>query len=138
MEKLLQAFSKHYAAGHEVTSFFKAHEKDFLTETTAQCLTRLRKERNMVVADIIRNLEHGDYLYKVFQGTRTASRDVLLSISIAMKLQPEETNRLLCTAGLAPLNQNVCRDFIIYWALKNETPITKINDMLYELAEKTL
>ena len=78
MEKLLQAFSKHYAAVHEVTSFFKAHEKDFLTETTAQCLTRLRKERNMVVADIIRNLEHGDYLYKVFQGTRTASRDVLL------------------------------------------------------------
>ena len=56
-------------------------------------------EKDLEKSDIIRDAQiPRTYAYQIFQGSKQAGRDKILQLAIAMKLNLEETNRLLTVA----------------------------------------
>lgn len=78
------------------------------------------------------------YAYQIFQGTKQAGRDKILQLAFAMKLNLEETNRMLTIANHAHLYAKKQRDAIIIFALANSYNLIETNELLEELHHELL
>ena len=78
------------------------------------------------------------YLHQVFSGRRRPSRDRLLCICIGLEATLEESQQLLKQVGYAPISPKLKRDSSILHGLLHHTPLTEINDNLFNANEKTL
>ena len=80
-----------------------------LSDTLASCLDALLSRHGLKKGAVIEAAQiERSYGYQLFSGRRgTPSRDVLLSLALAMHLSVEETQTLLRTAGLAMLYPRV-------------------------------
>ena len=71
-------------------------------------------EKDLEKSDIIRDAQiPRTYAYQIFQGSKQAGRDKILQLAIAMKLNLEETNRLLTVAHHNHLYAKQQRDAIL-------------------------
>lgn len=78
------------------------------------------------------------YVYQVFSGRRTPSRDRLFCLCAGLEATLEETQELLDRAGYARLYPRSKRDAILIHGLAHRTPLEEINDKLYQENETTL
>lgn len=78
------------------------------------------------------------YAYQIFQGIKQAGRDKILQLAFAMKLDIEETNRMLTIANHAQLYAKKQRDAIIIFALSNHYNLLEVNELLDELQHDLL
>lgn len=138
MDKITQELLNQILNSSEIISCVGNNEQEFLSETVRSYLTRIAKEKQMIVADIAQNSTHGDYVYKVFQGMRNASRDILLAIALGMSMTDEQVGRLLRIAGFAQLDPRNRRDSVIIYAVVRKMSVDDTNDILYELKEALL
>lgn len=122
----------------DIQTFIDAHEKDFLTLSGTEYLCGFAKCKNISTAEIARRSGHGDYVYKVFNGERRPSRDVLIGISVGMSLSIDEAQLLLRIYKFAKLDPRDKRDSIIIFGLKEQMRFEQLNDLLYEMQEQTL
>ena len=136
MAKVTEELLNQITQTDNLENFIRQHEKDFQSETVSGYLNRLLEQKKLHITDIANRSGRGDYVYKVFQGTRTATRDIMLSIAIGMQLDLCETQILLKIANLAPLYPRSRRDSIIIFGIKNKLKITDICEILYDYNEK--
>lgn len=136
MAKVTEELLNQITQTADLDKFIQQHEKDFQNETVSGYLNRLLEQKKLHITDIANRSGRGDYVYKVFQGTRTATRDILLSIAIGMQLNLCETQTLLKIANLAPLNPRSRRDSIVIFGVSNKLKITDICEILYDYNEK--
>lgn len=100
---------------------------------------RLIDEKRVTKATVARNGGMSEvYLYQVLSGRRNPSRDRLLCICFGMGITEEETQRLLKSAGYAPLYPRLRRDAIILHGIAHGTPLKELNDKLFMENEGTL
>lgn len=137
MEKSTQELLHRIRETHDIQSFLDENENELLLETVHGCLTGFLAEKDMKAADVAHNSGQGDYVYKVFQGKRKASRDILLAIAIGMGLSLAETQFLLRIAQSARLDPRNRRDSVIIYALNNTLSIEQANDILSDVDELT-
>lgn len=78
------------------------------------------------------------YAYQIFQGSKQAGRDKILQLAFAMKLNLEETNRLLTIANHPLLYAKKQRDAILIFALANGYSLMETNELLDELHHELL
>ncbi len=78
------------------------------------------------------------YAYQIFQGVKQAGRDKILQLAFAMKLDLEETNRMLTIANHSMLYAKKQRDAIIIFALSNHYNLMDTNELLNELNHELL
>lgn len=78
------------------------------------------------------------YLYQLFSGERTPSRDRALCLCFGLQTSLEETQDLLKHCNLAQLYPRKRRDAIIIYGLTHQMALAEINDWLYEQGEATL
>ncbi len=116
----------------DIDSFFKAHEHQFLKETTESFLNSILELRKMSVSQVAKNSGVGEYAYKIFRGERTPSRDVLIAIAFGMELSIEETQLLLRISKFAILDAREKRDSVIIFSITNGLNVFKTDDLLYE------
>ena len=116
----------------DLQSFFDTHEKDFLTGTTVSYLNELMSVKNTTVSSIAKNSGVGEYLYKIFNGERKPSRDILISVAFGMKLSFNETQLLLRISKFAILDARDKRDSIIIYGLTHGFTILQTDDILNE------
>lgn len=121
----------------DIKEFLSAYEQEFLTLSLPELLRELAAEKRLSVAAIVKRSGQGDYVYKVFQGERKPSRDIVLAMAVGMTLTVNEAQLLLRVAKQAALDPRDKRDSVIIYALKETLPMEKLNDLLYELGEKT-
>ena len=121
----------------DIKEFLSAYEQEFLTLSLPELLRELAAEKRLSVAAIVKRSGQGDYVYKVFQGERKPSRDIVLAMAVGMALTVNEAQLLLRVAKQAALDPRDKRDSVIIYALKETLPMEKLNDLLYELGEKT-
>ena len=89
----------------------------------------------MVAASLLER----SYGYHLFSGARAnPSRDVLLSLALAMRLTLDETQQLLRRAGQAMLYPRVRRDSVIIRAAADGCTVMECNERLEELGETPL
>ena len=78
------------------------------------------------------------YLYQIFSGERTPSRDRTICLCYGLSATLEETQRLLKCSGLAQLYVKNRRDAIIIYGLAHKMELDEINDRLFAEEEATL
>ena len=78
------------------------------------------------------------YAYQIFQGSKQAGRDKILQLAFAMKLDLEETNRLLTIANHPLLYAKKQRDAILIFSISNRYSLMETNELLYEFHQELL
>ena len=121
-----------------IFSFLKENEKEFLNESVHSVLNDLLVRYNFTVGEISEKSHVGDYVYKVFSGTRNASRNILISIGIAMSCTINEMQLLLRVAGFALLDPRVKRDAIIIYAINYKKDVIETEELLLDANVPTL
>ena len=76
--------------------------------------------------------------YQIFKGTRKASRNKVLQLAFAMRLNLRETDRLLQAAGVNELYCKDRRDAIIIFAVQKGYSLQKADEELYRFGEETI
>jgi len=116
----------------DVESFLKIHEKQFINETTSGYLNRMLELKNTSIASVAKDSGIGEYVYKVFRGDRSASRDILTAIAFSMKLSLEETQLLLRISKFAILDSRNKRDSVIIYGITHNLTVFETDDLLEE------
>lgn len=96
-------------------------------------------EKNLEKSDIIRDsCIPRTYAYQIFQGSKQAGRDKVLQLAIAMRLDLDETNRMLTIAHHNHLYARQQRDAIIIFAISNQYSLMAVNELLEEFQQELL
>lgn len=120
--------------------FLVDNQKEFRRYTLAEYLNQLLDEKHLSKADVVREsrLERV-YGYHIFAGRKkNPSRNKVISLALAMKLAPEETQYLLYYAGTEQLYVRNPRDSILWYALDHHMSVLDTNIMLQKMSEAPL
>lgn len=133
-EELLSLIQK----ASDIEYYIKENESEMLSLSLDVYLSKLLEEKNLKIADVMAKSEQGDYIYKVFKNQRKASRDILISIAIGMELDINQAQKLLRISKNARLDPREKRDSVIIYAITNNISVCELNDILYDIGERTL
>lgn len=118
----------------DVKNFLDNNAENFRKFTLADYLRQLLAAKNLTKAQVIRDsqLDEG-YAQHIFGGRKNPSREKILSLALAMKLSPKETDYLLYYAGHNKLYARNERDAVIAFALENQKTVLQANELLEDL-----
>ena len=114
-------------------------EKDLSEVSFADCLNKFLNKKKLERKDVIHATNLNEtHVYQMFSGQRNASRNKVLQIALALKLDLKQTNQLLHSAGVSSLYCKDRRDAIIIFCIENSYDLQKTDDELYRFEEDTL
>ncbi len=121
-------------ATDDVKKFLGDNTENFRKFTLAEYLKHLLEEKHLTRAQVIRDsqLDEG-YAHHIFSGRKNPSREKILSLALAMKLSPKETDYLLYYSGNKKLYARDERDAIIWFALENHKNVLQTNELLADV-----
>lgn len=124
----------------DVQAYWQENAGELLCGTLAEYLNTLLQRHGLKKGPVIEAAQiERSYGYQLFSGRRgTPSREVLLSLALAMALPLAETQSLLRTAGQAMLYPRVRRDSIILHALGQGLSVMACNAKLERYGEAVL
>ena len=102
-------------------------------------LLKILEEKQLKRSDVAHasGLDRG-YVYDIFAGKKTPSRDKLLALCFALRLSDVQVQRLLNSTGYAQLYPRIERDSIILFALGHHLSLLDANELLYEMNHQPL
>lgn len=124
----------------DVAQYLEENRGELASGSLAELLNRLLQTHGLQKAQVVAasQLERS-YGYHLFSGARAnPSRDVLLSLALAMGLTLDETQQLLRRAGQAMLYPRVRRDSVIIRAAADGCTVMECNERLEALGETPL
>lgn len=122
----------------DIESFFKSYEGQFIKETTVSFLNSMLELKGVSISAVSKNSGVGEYVYKIFRGERTPSRDILIAIAFGMNLFLEETQLLLRISKFAILDSRNKRDSVIIFSLTHGFTVFQTDDILEEQNMSTI
>jgi len=137
VQKNTEQLENELLKAEKVEDFLADNRDNFKNFTLAEYLNKLLAEKNFSKSDIIKNSQlDATYVYRVFSGiTKKPARQNVISIALAMKLSPKETNYLLYYAGVEKLYVRNEWDSIIFFALENNLSVEETNALLQDSNE---
>lgn len=138
MKKKTEDLIQEITESTDIAQYLTENEKEFLDIPLHLYLKQLLSETEYSVSQITELSCKGEYIYQVFRGIKNPSRDVILSIALAMQLTCPKTNQLLRVARMSSLDARNRRDSVILFALNRKLSVPDTNDILYELGETCL
>lgn len=116
-----------------VRDYFIENKNHFLTTNLCEHLNILLSRKKLHKSDVVRDsLLERSYIYKIFAGKKTPSRNKLISIAFGLHLSASETQELLKISGNRELYARDERDSLILFALYQNQTIFQVNELLYE------
>ena len=116
----------------DVEDYLKKNEKQLLTQRLSEYLNMLLSEKEISRADVVRNsLLDRVYVYQIFSGKKTPSRDKLIALAFGLCLSDGETQKLLKLSGNRELYARDERDVLILFALQRKKTIFEVNELLF-------
>lgn len=116
----------------DIEDYLKTNQNNMITCTLSEYLNMLLSQKGISKADAVRgSLLDRAYVYQIFSGERTASRDKLLALAFGMCLTDDETQKMLklsCNRELYPRDE---RDALILFALQSRRTILDANELLF-------
>ena len=124
----------------DVKKFIKDNHANFNEFTLESYLAHLLEKKQLVKARVIADSKLDQcYAYHIFAGRKKSpSRGKMLSIALAMKLDVDETQRLLYYSGNERLYAKNSWDSVMMFALEKHLSIKETNDLLNNLSEPTV
>ncbi len=121
------------------TTFYNENKKYLITNTLSEMLERLLQQKGLKKSAVIKAAEISEvYGYQIFSGLRVPERNKLLCLAIAMKLNIDEMQILLKTAGYSQLYVKLPFDSIVLYGVCKGLSVIEINELLYEYGLDTL
>ncbi len=114
-------------------SFAASNAEEFTAADITECLNTLLKEKGVPLKEAVkRSGIERSYAYHIFSGKKIPSRDKLIAIAFGMRLDLDETQRLLKQTRNRPLYPRDERDSVIIYSMMNGQRLDITNEMLYE------
>lgn len=115
---------------------------DYITDYTVtkqdyRILSQIIAENGLKTSDVVTNAMAyiaKSYVYDIINGCKTnPTRDKLLILCIASRMNVNQTKKVLVSFGLSPLYAKSARDAIIYACINNKVwNIKEINEQLFK------
>lgn len=114
--------------------FLESNKEHFINLTVRDYMNYIIHDKNLDPIEIIRksNIERS-YFYQIANGRRVPSRDKMIQLAIGMKLDIDETQKLLKIGNKTSLYPKVKRDAAIIFCIKNNFDLIKTQEFLDEL-----
>lgn len=97
------------------------------------------EEKGLRRSEVIREANLNEtFGYQIFSGQRGASRDKILALGFALKLDLEEMRKLLNHANLGDLYSKNRRDAIIIFCVSHGYSLAHTDEELYRFGEETI
>lgn len=123
---------------YEIESFIQENKSEYFNITIDQYLNKLLEERKLKISKVSVNSGLGDYVYKIFNGTRKGNRDVYIAIGIAMELNYAELQLLLRLGKYLMLDPRDKRDSVFIYAISKKLSVMETNDILFNCKQEIL
>lgn len=122
---------------HEIKSatniedFLTKNKSHMLTHSLPEHLNLLLSQKGISRADVVRgSLLDRAYVYQIFSGEKTPSRDKLIALAFGLCLSDQEAQRMLKQSGNRELYARDERDALILFALQHKKNIFETNELL--------
>lgn len=123
----------------QLSQFLEEQADHMQPLTFSQHLAALMEERGLTPAKLGElALLSRSFTYQLCSGVRAPGRDVILRLALVLKLDPEETQRLLRTACRGALYPRVRRDAVFLFAMQQGLSLFDTNELLCSLDESPL
>ncbi|MCM1087900.1 MAG: helix-turn-helix domain-containing protein [Muribaculaceae bacterium] len=120
-------------AATDIEDYLISNKQNILTCSLSEHLNMLLSQKGISKADVIRDcLLDRVYVYQIFAGRKTPSRDKLIALAFGLHLSDEETQKMLKISGNSELYARIERDALILFALHRKMTIFEINELLLE------
>ncbi len=102
-------------------------------------LNFLLEQKQLRRIDVIKDAHINEtFGYQIFTGQRNASRNKILAIALAMKLDVDETQHLLSAANVGCLYCKNRRDALILFCISHNYDLFKTDEELFRFDEETI
>lgn len=126
-------------AATNIEDYLTNNKENMLASSLSEHLEMLLSQKGASKADVVRgSLLDRTYVYQIFSGRKTPSRDKLIAIAFGLRLSDNEVQKMLKLSGNRELYARDERDAIILFALQRKMDILTVNDLLFKLGFKTL
>lgn len=123
----------------DLSIFLSENQENFNNSNFPELLNELFLKSGLTKAALSRKSGTSEvYLYQIFSGGRTPSRDRALCLCFGLSVTLEETQELLKNSGFAQLYVKDRRDAILIYGLANGLTLTEVNERLLTEGEITL
>lgn len=134
-DELFQALSE----TKHIDEFLQEHEKELTKIDLQSYLYELMERSGLTIPQMIEMASIGRSLaYQIFNGQRYPNRNLLIRMALIMKLNLEETQRLLRISKKGELYPRVQRDAAIIYCIQNRFSLIDTNELLENLGEAIL
>lgn len=138
-EKNTDTLLNELTSAPNLSKFLAVNREQFISESFVEMLQTLFQKSGLSKAALAKRAEISDvYLYQIFSGERTPSRDRTICLCFGLSATLEETQLLLKHSGLAQLYAKIRRDAIIIYGLTRNMELPEINERLFAENESTL
>lgn len=108
-------------------------------QTFSEYINSKMNEQNLSAAELIAASQiQRNYGYQILNGTRKPSRDKVLALCLALKLNLPDAGRALTLAQLGQLYPKNRRDSILIFSLNKRLSVLQTNELLLEMKEELL
>ncbi len=116
----------------DIEDYLFKNKAYLLTQNLSDHLNMLLIQKGVSRADVVRNsLLDRVYVYQIFSGKKTPSRDKLIALAFGLCLSDGETQKLLKLSGNRELYARDERDVLILFALQRKKTIFEVNELLF-------
>lgn len=132
-EKSTDELRHEIKAATDIEDYLVENREHLLKNSLSKHLHMLLSKKDLTRADVIRGSLLGRaYVYRIFAGDKTPSRDKLIALAFGMQLSDTETQKMLKLSGNRELYARDGRDALILFARQRNMTILDVNDMLFE------
>ena len=130
---------KELTSAPDLSVFLSENEESFNNSSFSELLNEMFQKSGLTKAILSKRAGTSEvYLYQIFSGGRTPSRDRTLCLCSGLSATLDETQELLKNSGFAQLYVKDRRDAIIIYGLANSLTLTEVNERLFAENEATL
>lgn len=111
--------------------FLRKNKRHMITHSLSEHLNVLLLQKGLSRADVVRGSQLDRvYVYQIFSGEKTPSRDKLIAIAFGLCLTDDEAQKLLKLSGNRELYARDKRDALLLFALHHKKNIFEVNELL--------
>jgi transcriptional regulator with XRE-family HTH domain len=119
-------------AATNIADFLAKNKSQMLTQPLPEYLRELLEQKNRSRADVVRgSLLDRNYVYQIFSGEKTPSRDKLIALAFGLELSVDETQKLMKLSGNRELDARDKRDAVILFVRQQGGSILEANEQLH-------
>ncbi len=131
--KTTEELNHEIKAATDIEDYLRENREHMLTVSLPRYLRELLAQKGLSRAQVVRgSLLDRAYVYQIFSGEKSPSRDKLIALAFGLGLTVDETQKMLKLSCNRELYVRDPRDVLILFALQQNKSLLETNESLYD------